>query len=352
MIPQHLAQSMLENLATAVLWFNGDQRLEAINPAGEVMLEISAKQAKGMEIETLLPGANLTRETLHQVLQKRCPMIERGVRLHISNAHAITVDYSIIPVNDEPYINYILLELARTDQHLRVTREENLFMQQQTVRNVIRGLAHEIKNPLGGLRGAAQLLERELPDKQLAEYTEIIIREADRLQSLLDRLLEPNVRCHKRLVNIHHILMRVRQLILSEAGQGVSIESDFDPSIPEFLADTDQLVQAILNIMRNAVQAVNYQGKIHLRTRVHRQITLGNKRYKLVIRIDIMDNGTGISREMIDQIFYPLVTGRADGTGLGLSIAQSIINRHNGFIECNSQPGETVFTLWIPMEIA
>jgi len=144
--------------------------------------------------------------------------------------------------------------------------------------------------------------------------------------------------------------MQVRQLILSEVGQRVSIESDFDPSIPEFLADTDQLVQAVLNIMRNAVQAVNYQGKIHLRTRVHRQMTLGNKRYKLVIRIDITDNGTGIPRDMLDQIFYPLVTGRADGTGLGLSIAQSIINRHNGFIECNSQPGETVFTLWIPME--
>lgn len=351
MIPAFLAQYILENLSTAVLWFNEKQRLEAINPAGEVMLEISAKQAKGMEIDNLLPGAALTPETLRQVLRKRCPMIEKGVRLYISDSHAITVDYSIIPINDEPHLNHILLELARTDQHLRVTREENLFMQQQTVRNVIRGLAHEIKNPLGGLRGAAQLLERELPDKQLTEYTEIIIREADRLQSLLDRLLEPKMRCHKRLVNIHHILMQVRQLILSEAGNGVIIESDFDPSIPEFLADTDQLVQAILNIMRNAVQAVNYQGKIHLRTRVHRQITLGNKRYKLVIRTDITDNGAGVPRDMINQIFYPLVTGRADGTGLGLSIAQSIINRHNGFIECNSQPGETIFTLWIPMDI-
>jgi two-component system nitrogen regulation sensor histidine kinase GlnL len=259
------------------------------------------------------------------------------------------VDCSITPVHDAELAQGVLIELIQIDQHLRITREENLLLQQQTVRNIIRGLAHEIKNPLGGIRGAAQLLARELTSDQHREYTDIIISEADRLQSLLNRMLVPNSLPHKRWTNIHRVLMRVSQLITSEVGTELEMFCDFDPSIPELLADADQLLQAVLNVVRNAVQAIGGKGVIKMRTRVQRQITLGRKRHKLVIRIDIIDHGPGIPANIIDQVFYPLVTSRAEGSGLGLSIAQSLINQHQGLIECSSQPGETIFTLWLPV---
>lgn len=351
MIQATLAQQILEHLTTAVLWFDDTLHLQVINSAAETLLEISAKQAYGLHVDTLWPDDNLCHEAVHQVLKKRCPIIERSVRMHLIGARSLTVDCSVTPVNDHRReIKFILVELIQVDQQLRFTREENILLQQQAARKVIRGLAHEIKNPLGGLRGAAQLLERELSSTELREYTQIIIGEADRLKNLLNRMLGPTVSLHKNQVNIHEILMRVRQLILSETGEGIHIECDFDPSIPNLFADADQLIQAILNVMRNAVQAMEGKGMILLCTRIHRQMTLGNKRYKLVVRLDITDNGPGIPIEILDQIFYPLITGRADGIGLGLSIAQSLVNQHGGLIECRSEPGETVFTLWLPVE--
>jgi len=348
MTQTHTAQQILDNLTTAVLWFDAQFQLLIINSAAETLLEISAKQAQGLPIQQLLTHEKLTPKTLSQIVAKRCSLVERGLRLHFLGARTIAVDCIATPIFEAAQ-QYLLVELIQVDQHLRITREENLLLQQQAARNVIRGLAHEIKNPLGGLRGAAQLLERELPSVQLREYTDIIIEEADRLQSLLNRMLQPNAVSHKRLTNIHQVVIRVRQLLLSELGESLVIHSDFDPSIPEFNADPDQLIQAILNIVRNAAQAMEGRGEIVIRTRVHRQMTLGNKRHKLVLRIDIKDNGPGVPDDILDQIFYPLVTGRAEGTGLGLSIAQSLVNQHDGLIECDSIPGQTTFTLWLPM---
>ena len=218
-------------------------------------------------------------------------------------------------------------------------------------RALVRGFAHEVKNPLGGLRGAAQLLEGELPDASLKEYTQIIISEADRLQKLVDEMLGPNRLPKKSLVNIHEVLERVRSLVLAEVPDGVQIKRNYDPSIPEFVADRDQLLQAVLNIVRNAIQAVEETGIIELKTRIERQFTIGNVRHRHVLRIDITDNGPGIPEEMQHRIFYPMVTSRAEGTGVGLSIAQSLISRHDGLIECSSNEDGAKFTILLPLEM-
>jgi len=211
-------------------------------------------------------------------------------------------------------------------------------------------LAHEIKNPLGGLRGAAQLLDLELDDPDLKEYTQIIIDESDRLQGLMDKMLGPNKLPDKKALNIHEVLERVRQLVQAESSGNLIIKHDYDPSIPDIHGDKDQLIQAILNIARNAVQAMDGKGNIIFKTRIHRQMSIGRKRYKLAVKCDIIDNGPGIDADMISKIFYPMITGRAEGTGLGLSIAQALINQHNGLIECNSETGNTVFSIFLPVE--
>jgi two-component system nitrogen regulation sensor histidine kinase GlnL len=221
--------------------------------------------------------------------------------------------------------------------------------QNESARALVRGLAHEIRNPLGGLRGAAQLLERELGTEELKEYTRIIVHEADRLQALVDRLLGPRMLPSKRLINIHEVTERVRALIQAEAPGGIVVDRDYDPSIPELYADPELLIQATLNVAQNAVQAVADAGHILLRTRVHRQYTIGQRRHRLVARIDICDNGAGIREDLKDLIFYPMVTGRNDGTGLGLSIAQSLVNQHAGLIECHSEPGNTTFSILLPL---
>ncbi|MGZ4995810.1 MAG: nitrogen regulation protein NR(II), partial [Methylobacter sp.] len=251
------------------------------------------------------------------------------------------------PLLKNEQVNEILVELQQVDSHLRISKEERLLTQQNTARLLVRGLAHEIKNPLGGLRGAAQLLDLELTDPELKEYTRIIIAESDRLQGLMDKMLGPNKLPNKKALNIHEVLERVRQLVQVESS--LTIKSDYDPSIPDILADKDQLIQAILNIAKNAVQALNGKGDITIKTRIHRQVTIGRKRYKLAVKCDIIDNGPGIDADMMNQIFYPMITGRADGTGLGLSIAQALINQHNGLIECTSEPGNTVFSIFLPI---
>jgi two-component system nitrogen regulation sensor histidine kinase GlnL len=251
-------------------------------------------------------------------------------------------------VNEQ--VSEILVEFQQVDNHLRISKEEQLVTQQNTARLLVRGLAHEIKNPLGGLRGAAQLLDLELHDPELKEYTQIIIDESDRLQGLLDKMLGPNKLPNKKSLNIHEVLERVRQLVQAESSGSLLIKSDYDPSIPDIYADKDQLIQAILNIARNAVQALNGKGNIIFKTRIHRQMNIGRKRYKLAVKCDIIDNGPGVDPAMMSQIFYPMITGRAEGTGLGLSIAQALINQHSGLIECNSEPGKTVFSISLPME--
>ena len=275
---------------------------------------------------------------------------EREVQITFHGGKVSTLDAIVTPVSEPQLGSGLLVELMQLDRQLRITREESLVAQQSVSRALTRGLAHEIKNPLGGLRGAAQLLERELADPALKEYTDVIIGEADRLQNLVDRMLGPNTIPKKRTINIHQIMERVRQLVSAEVSTQLQLVRDYDPSIPELVADPDQLIQAVLNIVRNAAQAVGEQGEIVLRTRTLRQYTLGQQRHKLVIKVDVIDNGPGIAPDMMESMFYPMVTGRPDGTGLGLSIAQAIINQHGGLIECASEPGNTCFTLLLPLQ--
>jgi two-component system nitrogen regulation sensor histidine kinase GlnL len=352
MLAPALASRIVENLTTAVLWFDRQFCLRAINPAGEALLEVSSKRLLGVEAARLFPDAQRFVALLRQALENRRHITEYGMRLNLLPGRIVTVDCSIAPVNEAHRIDELLVELAQADQHLRMDREEKLLLQHQAARNVVRGLAHEIRNPLGGLRGAAQLLARELPEPRLQEYTDIIIGEADRLQALLDRLLGPRVPPRRNMLNIHQVLQRLARLIQSETGGGIEFKCDFDPSIPELMGDADQIHQALLNIARNAVQAMQGKGRIHIRTRVQRKMYLHNRLCRLVLRIDISDNGPGIPEDMLEQIFYPLVTGRPDGSGLGLSIAQTLAQQNGGLISCDSRPGETVFSLWLPLEFA
>ena len=249
----------------------------------------------------------------------------------------------------------MLVEMWPLEQQARQDREERLREQAQAHKELIRSLAHEIKNPLGGIRGAAQLLEMDLQSPDLVEYTQVIIHEADRLQSLVDRLLAPHR--HPHLVgdvNIHEVCERVRSLILVEYPQGLSIAQDYDISIPEFRGDRAQLIQALLNVVQNAAQALapriaQGDARITLRTRVARQVTVGRERYKLALELHVIDNGPGVPDAIRERIFYPLVSGRDGGSGLGLTLAQTFVQRHHGMIECDSVPGRTDFRILIPL---
>ncbi len=344
------SQRILENLNTAVLVVDGALRLRSINPAGELLFQLSARQIVGQSLADLLATNTEFIDALRQAFATQHPFTEHGLRLLLAGKRELMIDCSVTPLSDGERAGELLIELTRIDKLLRLAREENMLDQQDANRAVIRGLAHEIKNPLGGLRGAAQLLERELPDKSLQEYTRIIIREADRLRNLVDRMIGPNTLLDMQPANIHQIFEYVRSLILAEIPAGIRIERDYDPSLPDFPGDSEQLIQAVLNIARNAAQALTNGGVIRLRSRIERQFTLSQKRHRLVLRAEIEDNGPGIPEELRERIFFPLVTGRADGTGLGLSIAQTIVHQHGGVIECHSRPGQTIFRIYLPLE--
>ncbi len=252
-------------------------------------------------------------------------------------------------------VEEIIVELVPLEQQTRQEREERLAEQAQTNKELIRNLAHEIKNPLGGIRGAAQLLEMEMASTELTEYTQVIIREADRLQSLVDRLLAPHRRPHMVSdVNIHEVCERVRSLILAEFPKGLKVVRDYDTSIPEFRGDHEQLIQTVLNIAHNACQALSERiaagdACITFRTRVLRQITFGKQRYRLALELHVIDNGPGVPDSIKDRIFYPLVSGRDGGSGLGLTLAQTFVQQHHGLIEVDSVPGRTDFKILIPL---
>jgi two-component system nitrogen regulation sensor histidine kinase GlnL len=262
----------------------------------------------------------------------------------------VHVQVSVLEASGE-----VLAELWPLQQQVRQDREERLREQAHAQKELVRNLAHEIKNPLGGIRGAAQLLQMELASPELAEYTQVIVHEADRLQSLVDRLLAPH-RQAQRVgdVNIHEVCERVRSLVLLEYPQGLRVQRDYDTSIPEFRGDREQLIQALLNIVQNAAQALSGRiaagdAEIVLRTRVARQVTLGRQRYRLALELHVIDNGPGVPAAIADRIFYPLVSGRDGGSGLGLTLAQTFVQQHHGLIECDSQPGRTDFRILIPL---
>lgn len=345
-------QDILDNISTGIITMDENLSVTDINSAGEAVLEISAARILGLHAGELVHHSEEWLKSLEQARARMSPITRRGMPLALLSGQEIHVDLIINPLAEEADKVRLIAELQVVDRLLKISREEGLIHAQETTRAVIRGLAHEIKNPLGGVRGAAQLLAKELPSEDLKEYTGIIIREADRLRDLVDRLLGSHHQLKMEQVNIHEILEHVRNLIAAESGNLATIDRDYDPSLPDLPGDRSQLIQAVLNIMRNAFQAAQSpdECQITLRTRSQRQFTIGSVRHRLVCRIDISDNGPGIPDDLLHAIFVPMVTSRAEGTGLGLSISQSILNRHGGLIECNSEPGKTTFTLYLPME--
>ncbi len=352
---KHLAINILDNLNTAVILLNAQLMVQCINTAAEMMLSISSHKIVSRPAAQLLPDVELI-NAIEIALDSNHPFTQRERSIQLIDRKVI-VDLSVQPIQAENENKYLLIELSLLDRHLRISREENLLAQHETVRALLRSMAHEVKNPLGGIRGAAQLLERELENPDLAEYTQVIIDEADRLKKLVNRMLGPNTRPNQIMINIHFVTERVRSLLKADKSRKVKIFFDYDPSIPEIKFDPEHLIQAVLNIVRNAAQALSEQGddqlanerKIIIKTRVLRHFNIGHKRYKLVAKMDIIDNGPGISDKMQERIFMPLITGRAEGTGLGLSIAQSLVSQNGGLIECHSKPGETVFSLLLPI---
>ncbi|MFQ5937022.1 MAG: nitrogen regulation protein NR(II) [Acidiferrobacterales bacterium] len=343
-------QRILDNLTTAVLVVDGQLRLSYINPAGEMLFQLGASKAIGATLTELLARGEDLDDVLKQALEADAPFIARGLELALPAGHSITVDCAISPLAADTASAGLLVELTQVDRLLRMAREGELLRMQNANRAVMAGLAHEIKNPLGGLRGAAQLLAQELGDSQLREYTAIVIEEADRLRGLVDRMMGPNHPTHRQRANLHQILERVCALVEAENPEGVQIERSYDPSLPDLVADPALLTQAMLNVMRNAVEAVHGRGCIQLRTAVERQFTIGQKLHRLVLRADIEDDGPGIPEKLMESIFCPMVTGKPEGTGLGLAIAQDIIHKHGGLIEYTSRPKQTIFSIYLPLE--
>ncbi len=347
-----LADRIIDNLATAVLTFDHALRLTFINPAGEMLFHVSAKKVLHRPLPELLPHSRVLVRRLQQSLSEGIAFTAHGVRLALPGERSITVDCTVSPLFDGASNGELLVEITQVDRLLRLAKEERMVQRQTANRAVMNGLAHEIKNPLGGLRGAAQLLERELADDSLKEYTTIIIREADRLRDLVDRMVGPIQPLKRQSTNLHEILEHVCNLILAENPRGIVIERQYDPSLPNLVGDPAQLIQAVLNIVRNSVEAVRGHGRIQLRTAIERQFSIGQKCHRLVLRADVQDDGPGISEELVDSVFYPMITDKPEGSGLGLAIAQDIINKHGGLIECSSRPKETVFSIYLPLEKA
>jgi two-component system nitrogen regulation sensor histidine kinase GlnL len=349
-----LHRLLLDNLTTAILLLDAELQLEYMNPAAEMLLAVSGQRIHGQHLRELFNESPEALNSLQQSVQSASPFTRREAVLTTHNGQVLTVDYAATPVHNRAGA-YLLLEILPRDRLLRITKEEAQLSKQETTKMLVRGLAHEIKNPLGGIRGAAQLLARELNEPGQKDYTDVIIEEADRLRNLVDRMLGSNKLPSLTLTNIHEVLERVCQLVDMESQGGITLVRDYDPSIPDVLIDREQMIQAVLNIVRNSMQALAsssqpHDGHITLRSRALRQLTIGHTRHRLACKVEIIDNGPGVAAELQDTIFYPMVSGRADGTGLGLAITQNIISQHQGLIECESQPGHTVFSLLLPLE--
>jgi two-component system nitrogen regulation sensor histidine kinase GlnL len=344
----------LDLLSSSVILLAADLSIRYMNPAAEHLLAVSGKTVRGSRLDSVAGCPGTLMEALTNALAHGWNYSGPDTEIRRNDDEVLHLNCSVNPV--EAGDVRLLLEFWSIDpQILRATREERLLEQQLASRELIRNLAHEIKNPLGGIRGAAQLLEHELNNASLYEYTQVIIKEADRLQDLMKRLLSPHRPMQPGAVNIHEILERVRSLLTAEFPRSLTILRDYDTSLPELVGDREQLIQAVLNIARNAAQAIMNQpdrgtaGQIAFRTRVARQVTLAKRRFPLAVELQVIDDGPGIPDDIRERMFYPLVSGSEGGNGLGLTLAQSFILQHQGTIECLSRPGYTCFTLRMPL---
>ncbi len=342
---------LLDGLATSVLWLDADGAVLHLNETAENLFGVSRNQAAGRAIRELLKANTELEGVIGRARAAGAQYSRRELPFESGPTGPVRfVDLTVTPFDAPGLPGGVLVEIADVTQHQRILRENALLTQLGGSRAMVRQLAHEIKNPLGGLRGAAQLLERQLKDPALNEYTTVIIAEADRLAALVDALLGPGQPPRKEPVNIHELVQHVGHLLAAEAPTGVVVERDYDPSLPRLRLDRNQIIQALLNLGRNAIQAVGERGRITLRTRALTNASIGSRRYRVVACIQVEDDGPGVPADLKDTVFYPLVTGRQGGTGLGLAVAQDLIGRHDGLIEFDSRPGRTVFTLLLPFD--
>jgi two-component system nitrogen regulation sensor histidine kinase GlnL len=333
----------LDLLPTAVVALDADLVVRYANPAAEDLFATGESALRGQEFLALFAERDDLERSLREATRTHWDYAAQTVTCLRPGREPLLL--SCIATGIELRDFALLVELRPIEQQLRLVREERMVIEQQSSRELLRNLAHEIKNPLGGLRGSAQLLERELDRPELREYTQVIIQESDRLQALMDRMLAPHRTPKIEALGIHEVLERVRSLVRAEFG--IEIERDYDPSLPDLQADREQLIQAVLNIARNAAQAG--AKRVEFRTRAVRQPTILRQRYRLALDLQVVDNGPGVPDEIRDRIFNPLVSGRQGGTGLGLSLAQTFVQYHQGVIEFDSRPGRTLFRILLPL---
>jgi two-component system nitrogen regulation sensor histidine kinase GlnL len=342
---------LIDALSTGIIMLDAQLCAIYANVAAQDLLAFSLNQARGRPFGDFLQDANGLTAILRRALDTGEGFADRELTVRPLGAprDARTLDVTITPLAGQITGTHLLLELADTTQRRRISRENDLLARLDGSRLMIKQLAHEIKNPLGGLRGAAQLLERELQEASLREYTRVIIGEADRLTALVDSMAGPHRAPHKGLINVHEICEHVYHLVRAEARAGIVVDRDYDPSLPNAMLDRNQMIQALLNVARNALQALCDGGRIAFRTRALSNVSIGSARHRLVASVQVEDNGPGVPDDLRSSIFYPLVTGRASGTGLGLAVAQELVTRNGGIIEFESEPGRTVFTLLLPL---
>jgi two-component system nitrogen regulation sensor histidine kinase GlnL len=365
--PSHLMASVmadsgriLDSLSTSVLIVDRNRSLLFLNVSAETLFGVSRNQVRGRPLAELLEDSAVLDEVIDRAATTSRPFSRRELAVRPIYAEGeLIVDCTVAPYDESGVAGAVLIEISDTTQHQRITRETALLTQIGGSRLMIRQLAHEIKNPLGGLRGAAQLLARQLDDASMREYTTVIISEADRLVTLVDTLLGPGHLPRKESINIHELLQHVGHLLAADAPPGVVIDRDYDPSLPPLQLDRNLIIQAMLNLGRNAMQALAQSvaqndgrgGRLVLRTRALTNVNIGARRHRVVAIVQFEDNGPGVPEHLRDTLFYPLVTGRADGTGLGLAVAQDLVSRHDGLIEFESRPGLTIFTILLPFHV-
>jgi two-component system, NtrC family, nitrogen regulation sensor histidine kinase GlnL len=347
---------LVDALCTGVIVLDAHCCVVYANVGAQDLLAVGLNTARGRPIIELFVPCEALEQLLRRALEHEEVCAGHEIALMpagLQRTHeAVVVDMTVTPLPGQLTGTHLLLELADARTRARITREREMLSRLDGSRLMIRQLAHEIKNPLGGLRGAAQLLSRELHDQALTEYTAVIITEADRLRDLVDSMLGPRSPPQKSLVNVHELCEHVFRLVRSEAPPGVTIERDYDPSLPAALLDRNEIIQALLNVVRNALQALpSIGGRVLLRSRIATNITIGPARHRLVAKIQVEDNGQGVPPELMKSLFYPLVTGRPNGTGLGLAVAQELLARHDGIVEFDSEPGHTVFSLLLPLAV-
>jgi two-component system nitrogen regulation sensor histidine kinase GlnL len=344
---------LFDSLSTGIVVLDAQLCPIYANVSAQDVMASSLRHARGRPFSELFYDPRQLLEVLRRSLDKleTCTQHELLLKAVGSAAHRepSLVDLIVTPLEGQATGTYLLLELTDATQRQRITRDNQILADMDASRLMVRQLAHEVKNPLGGVRGAAQLLDKELANPALREYTAVIIAEADRLAALVDSMAGGSGPLRKELFNIHEVCEHVVKLIRAEAPAAVSVERDYDPSLPDGRFDRHQVVQALLNVARNAMQAVGAHGRIVVRTRVRSGVNIGRQRHRLVVVIEVEDNGPGVPPDLIKTLFLPLVTGRSNGSGLGLAVAQDLATRHGGIIEFTSQPGRTVFSLLLPL---